>query len=196
MQEWPIVLGLLRLIAAIALALAIGLGSAYWATMSLSGDNVVRNGPWSTNLATGGADADDYTRTFVAVTGLLALNKNETIYYGANADSAGAPLDGRCTYRIEGSDPDARWWSVTLYGRDHYLIPNQAKRYSLGKTNVTRSAEGTFVIRLSTVEEQGNWIATSPDGFQVTLRLYNPGRSIRDKPVSAPLPAIVKEACT
>jgi len=194
-QELQVVWAFLRFIAAIATALLIGLGSAYFATMSLSGDNIVRNGPWSTNLATGGTNADDYTRTFVAVTGLLALNKDETIYYGANNDSAGEPLDGRCTYRIEGSDPDARWWSVTLYGRDHYLIPNPARRYSLGKTNVTRSAEGTFVIRLSTVEEQTNWIATSPDGFQITLRLYNPGQSIRDNPASAPLPSIVKETC-
>lgn len=186
----------LRFIAAIALALLIGLGSAYWATMSLRDDNVVRNGPWSTNLATGGTDADAYTRTFIALTGLLALNKDETIYYGADTDSAGERLDGRCAYRVEGSDPDARWWSITLYGRDHFLIPNPAKRYSLGKTNVTRGAEDMFVIRLSTVEEQGNWIATAPDGFQITLRLYNPGQSIRDNPAAAPLPSIVKEACT
>ena len=86
--------------------------------------------------------------------------------------------------------------SITLYGNDHYLIDNPSNRYSVGQTNVVRNADGTFVIRLSTVSEQGNWIATSPEGFDVTLRLYNPGETVKANPATAPLPSIVKEACT
>lgn len=185
-----------RLIGALILATGLGLGSAYLAVMSLRGEHVINNGPWSTSLATGGTDADMYTRDYIALTGLLALNKNETIYYFADKDSAGAPLDGHCSYRVEGRDPDARWWSITLYGRDNYLIPSPSNRYSVSKTNVVRGAEDAWVVRLSTVQEPNNWIATSPDGFQVTLRLYNPGESVRNDPATAPLPAIVKEACT
>ena len=185
-----------RLIVAVLLALVIGAGSAYLAINSLSGDAVVINGPWTTSLATGGVKADQYTRAYVALTGLLALNKDETIYFGANKDSAGEALDGHCTYRMEGSDPDARWWSITLYGADNFLIPNAANRFSISKNSVTRTADGAFVIRLSSVEETGNWIATAPDGFQITLRLYNPGPTVKENPGAAPLPSIVKEACT
>lgn len=187
---------LARLVVAVLLALVIGAGSAYLAVKSLSGDAVVANGPWTTSLTTGGAKADSYTRAYVALTGLLALNKDETIYFGAKVDSAGEALDGRCTYRIEGRDPDARWWSITLYGTDNFLIPNAANRYSISKNNVTRGSDGAFVVRLSPTEENGNWIATSPDGFQITLRLYNPGPSVKSNPATAPLPSIVKEACT
>jgi hypothetical protein len=187
---------LARLIGALALAIGLGLGSAYYAVMSLSGDNVIANGPWTTSLTTGGTDADMYTRDFVALTGLFALNKDETIYFGANGDSAGAPLDGHCTYRIEGRDPDTRWWSVTLYGKDNFLIPNPSNRYSVSQSNVVRAADGSFVIRISTTEEPNNWIAASPDGFQITLRLYNPGASVKTNPATAVLPSIVKEACT
>ena len=187
----------LHLIGAIVVAIALGLGSAYYvARYALQGDAIVTNGSWTTNLATGGADADMYTRAFVALTGLLALNKNETIYYNATEDSDGNTFDGRCTYRIEGRDPDARWWSMTVYGRDHYLIDNPSKRFSVSQTSIAREPGGTFVVRLSTVEETGNWIATSPDGFQVTLRLYNPGASVKEKPASVPLPKIVKESCS
>lgn len=196
--EWEadIVWFAVRLAGGLVLALALGLGSAYWSVMSLRGEHAIKNGPWTTSLATGGIDADGYTRAFVALTGLLALNKDEAIYYGASSDSNGADLDADCAYRIEGSDPDARWWSITLYADDNYLIPNPANRYSVSQSNVVRAADGTFVIRLSSTEEPNNWIATSPDGFQITLRLYNPGASVKNDPASAVLPSIVKEACT
>jgi hypothetical protein len=184
-----------RLVGAVFLGVALGLGSAYYAVTSLRSEHAVMNGPWTTSLETGGINADMYTRTFVALTGLLALNKDETIYFGADKDSAGAPLDGHCSYRIEGHDPDTRWWSITLYGRDNFLIPNSANRYAVSQTNVVRAADGSFTIRLSTTAEAGNWIATSPDGFQITLRLYNPGALVKKNPATVSLPAIVKEAC-
>jgi len=161
----------LHLIGALAVAVILGLGSAYYvARYAVQGEAIVTNGSWMTNLATGGADADMYTRAFVALTGLLALNKNETIYYNATEDSEGNAFDGRCTYRIEGRDPDARWWSMTVYGRDHYLIDNPAKRFSVSQTSIVREPGGSFVVRLSTVEETGNWIATSPDGSTIWSR--------------------------
>ena len=186
----------LRLVGALVLAIALGIGSAYLSVMSLRGTHTIQNGPWTTILESGGANAGMYTRAFVALVGLLALNKDETIYYSAARDSGGAPLDGACSYRIEGRDPDARWWSVTLYAGDHFLIPNPANRYSVSKSNVVRATDGTFVVRLSGAQEANNWIATSRDGFHVILRLYNPGQTVRDEPAAAPLPAIVKEACT
>ena len=185
-----------RLIGALVLAIALGLGSAYLSVMSLRGTKTIQNGPWTTILESGGTHAGMYTRAFVAIVGLLALNKDETIYYSAAHDSSGAPLDGACAYRIEGRDPDARWWSVTLYASDHYLIPNPANRYSVSKSNVVRAPDSTFVIRLSATQEASNWIATSRDGFHIILRLYNPGATVREDPAAAPLPAIVKEACT
>ena len=130
------------------------------------------------------------------MTGLLALNKSETIYYEANEDSAGQALDGKCSYRIDGKDPDARWWSITVYGTDHFLLPNPGKRFSVTKTEVVRGADGAFSARLSTTPEDGNWIATSEHGFEITLRLYNPGDSVRDRPDAVPLPSITREACS
>jgi len=186
----------LRLLGSIVLAVVVGLGSAYVATFSMHGNAQVRNGAWQTNLLTGSATADPYIRTYVALTGLLALNKSETIYFEAHEDSAGQPLDGKCSYRVDGNDPDARWWSITVYGKDHFLLPNPAKRYSVSKTNIVRSADSSFSVRLSTTPEEGNWIATSESGFELTLRLYNPGDSVRERPDAVALPSITKEACS
>lgn len=187
----------LKLLAALIAAVVLGLGSAYLAIQgAMPAEAIVKNGPWTANLAAGGTNADNYTRTAVALAGLLALNKEETIYYGANGDSDGNPFDPNCAYRIEGKDPDARWWSITAYAKDHFLIDHPSKRYAVSKTNVVRTADGAFVIRASLQEEAQNWIATSKDGFQLTLRLYNPGQTVRDDPASVALPAIVKEACS
>src|SRR6202008_3721538 len=116
----------------VCVAVSLALGSAYLGVFSMrGGDAQVSNGAWQTNLATGSSAADPYLRTYIALTGVLALNKSETIYYEANRDSAGEPLDGKCSYRIDGKDPDARWWSITVYGKDHFLLPNPQKRYSV-----------------------------------------------------------------
>ena len=187
----------LSLVASIVAAVVVGLGSAYFAVQSAMPEgSVVKNGPWAANLAAGGTNADNYTRTAIAIAGLLALNKDETIYYGTSQDSAGEPFDPKCAYRIEGRDPEARWWSITAYAKDHFLIDNPAKRYAVSKTSVVRAADGSFVIRVSTAQAEQNWIAASPDGFQLTLRLYNPGASIRDDPAGVALPTITKEACS
>lgn len=188
---------LLRFVGAVVVAIALGLGSAYYAAFHMpSGDGAVVNGPWRTNLTTGGANADMYTRAFVALTGLLALNKDETIYFNATTDSAGEALDGKCSYRVEGTDPDTRWWSITAYASDNFLIDSPSHRYAVSKTNVTRAQDGAFVIRVSTIEEATNWIASSADGFQLTLRLYNPSVAVKQNPATIALPAIVKEACS
>lgn len=185
----------LRLLGSIVVALILGFGSFYLSVYGMRGDAQVKNGAWGTNLLAGSSAADPYLRTYIALVGILALNKSETMYYEANTDSAGEPLDGACSYRIEGRDPAARWWSITVYAKDHYLIPNPGNRYSISKTTVVRAADGSFTGRMSTSPEAENWIATSADGFEVTLRLYNPDPSVVDHPDTATLPQIVKEAC-
>lgn len=188
---------ILRLLGALVLAALLGLGSAWYQVRYSTGQgNAIQNGPWRTDLTAGGSNADMYTRARVALFGLLALNKSETIYYTARGDSTGEAFDPKCSYRIEGHDPDARWWSFTVYGNDSFLVPNPQNKYSVSKNSVVRSTDGSFSIRLSGAAEPQNWIATSPDGFDVTLRLYNPGPTVLADPAGVALPSITKEACT
>jgi len=187
---------ILRLLGAIVLSAVLGLGSAWYQVRYSTGQgNAIQNGPWRTDLTAGGSNADMYTRARVALFGLLALNKSETVYYTARNDSAGERFDPKCSYRIDGRDPDARWWSFTVYGNDSFLVPNPQNKYSVSKNSVVRSTDGTFTIRLSGSAEPQNWIATSPDGFDVTLRLYNPGPTVLADPAGVALPSITKEAC-
>src|SRR5882724_5765490 len=133
------------------LCVGTGLGLlATWVTVirGTMGGNV-SDGPWRTSLYTGSSEGGPYLRAHIAVHGLLALSREETMYYTAASDSEGQALDGRCTYQIEGRDPPTRWWSITAYGADGFLIPNAADRSSVSMNSVARRGDGTFAITLS-----------------------------------------------
>ena len=184
-----------KALAALVIGTVLGLAITWFAVIRGAMPGGVSDGPWKTNLLIGSAGGDMATRASVAVHGLLALNRSETIYYSAGTDGAGNTLDGSCTYRIAGRDPATRWWSVTAYAADDYLIPNPAHRYSVSKTSVAHQADGTFVATVSPKAAAQNWIATVGKPFNLTLRLYNPDPSVVHDPAHAALPSITKEGC-
>jgi hypothetical protein len=182
----------------VALALAAGLGSAWWLLTrgSTFGEAA---GPWRVSLVAGSADADLYTRSRVAIGGLLALNRQETMYYLASTDSAGAPLRSRCSYRVTGLPPRARWWSVTAYTEDYFLFPNDARRYSVNGATAPLDAGGRFSFvsapqqPVSAASDGGEslWLPTPGDrGLLFTLRVYNPAPELTAAPASLDAPSI------
>ena len=185
---------ILGILAAIVLGTAIGIGSAAVATKIVYNIGTVKNGPWRTNLTAGSRQANMYTRAAIALFGLFALNQSETIYYSARADDSGQRFSGDHIYRIEGKAPEARWWSITAYGADNFLIPNELNRYSYSGNSVTYDQNGKFTIYVSKNRKPGNWLPLGDrKRFVLTLRLYNPGEAIRKSPATVELPHIIKE---
>ncbi len=185
---------ILGVLIALILGSGIGFGSAVWAFEGGANSGGVINGPWRTNLAAGSQQADLYTRTWIAVHGLLALNQSETIYYSAYTDDSGQLLSGDSVYRIEGKAPDARWWSITLYGTDDFLVPNDLNRYSYSGNSVTYDQNGKFTIYIAKTQKPGDWLPLGDQKrFALSLRLYNPGESIRKNPATVELPLIIRE---
>jgi len=170
---------------------------ATWITVvrgvGLGGD--VSDGPWHTSLLTGSSESGSYRRAIVALHGLFALNRGETIYYTATRDDAGGALGGDCTYKIVGRDPPARWWSITAYGADDYLIASPSNLYSVSTNSIARHADGSFVVTVSRNASAADQIAVGDGAFSLTLRLYNPAASVAADPAHVPLPAIRKVAC-
>jgi hypothetical protein len=165
----------------------------------------VQNGDWTTSVSTGSKDAGSLLKATVALGGLLASTPENSMYYRLGS-VAGEPLRLNCRYRIEGSDYDADWWSITAYGWDNYLIPNPPKRYSFNNENIVRSDDGSWVIIVDASEQGGNWLPVGPSGaadwrkfvdydFDLLLRLYTPGSVYLETPQSAVLPKVFQEAC-
>ncbi|NQZ87305.1 MAG: DUF1214 domain-containing protein [Colwellia sp.] len=195
--RWPL---------AVLLALA---ASALFLSLTLKhglGNSFLKNGDWYTSDSTGSADADVIVKTVVAIGGLLASTREDSMYYRLSS-VAGEPLRLNCRYRIEGNDYDANWWSITAYGWDYYLIPNGEKRYSFNNENLIRGEDGRWVIHVGTNQQEGNWLPVGPSGtpiedksdkhdFDFLLRLYTPGDAYLQKPESASLPTVTLEGCS
>ncbi len=191
---WTVLVGLVLLV---VLATALGLGSA-WLALKRSDGFGARVGPWQANLLAGSADADAYTRARVAVGGLLALNRAETMYYIAATDSDGQPLRSRCSYRVSGPPPKARWWSLTAYAEDYFLFPNEQRRYSVNGLSAPVDATGAFAL-ISGPTDPGAaglpWLPTPGDrGLMFTLRVYNPDGALQAAPASLEAPRIERLA--
>lgn len=186
-------------LAAVALAGVLGWGSALLRLRWFVGLGDIEIGPWQTSTKTGSAQADALLRAAIAVNAILAMNREQAIYFVARTDSAGHRLDGRCRYRVTGSDPDSRWWSLTVYGSDRFLVPNAEHRYSASRESVTRDADGRYAVRLSRQRPEGladgDWAALPEGAFLLTLRLYQPSPAVTADTAHVKLPEIVAEAC-
>jgi hypothetical protein len=183
-----------KILAMLIVGVALGL-AVTWATAIRSIGVGVKDGPWATNLYTGSSEGGPYLRARIAVHGLLALSREEAMYYTALTDSDGAVFDGGCTYHLEGRDPPSRWWSITAYGADDFLIPNEFDRYSVSMNSLIRNRDGSFAVTLSKARADGNWVPVIPGRFDLTIRLYNPQAEVVADPAHVPLPVVKKVSC-
>lgn len=186
----------LKLILSIAIAIVIGGGSALLFAERIFESRMVENGPWRTSLLAGNPRADVYTRAAVARSGLLALNNSEAIYFVATTDSQGKPLKGACNYVLTGGALPARWWSVTAYGSDYFLIENPKDRYSFTGRELLEDNNGRFLLSVSALRKPEPWLPVGERGrFSLLLRLYDPDPELVARPGAASLPAIDQEGC-
>lgn len=187
-----------RYLLVVVVALALGVGSAALGVNFITQKDLIGNGEWYTGLTYGSEQAGMYTRAAVAIEALFALNKSEVIYYTADTDDAGQLLQSSCDYRIEGTnlDPYSSWWSITVYGGDNFLIPNEQNRYSYTNKNIEYDENGNFTILLSSTPKTGNWLPTgNQNKIILMLRMYNPVPSVYENLDTIELPHITKEGC-
>ena len=181
------------------LAVVCGLGSALWMARHAPA-NGIHVGAWHASLLAGSERADRYTRARIAVGGLLALNRAETLYYLATTDTTGTPLHARCHYRVSGVPLPARWWSITAYADDLYLFPNAMHRYSVNQATA-RVSQGRFSLETGPLPPKDTamlWLPTPGDsGLVLTLRLSQPESGWQQAPADLAAPLIERiGACT
>ncbi|RFB04260.1 DUF1214 domain-containing protein [Parvularcula marina] len=155
-------------------------------------ETFVFNGPWYTDDF-GAKEATPMTRAYTAVVGLLALSRQETLYYMAREDSDGEPMTADYVYEITGGDLPSRWWSITLYGDDHFLLDNEYGKFSVKATDLEREEDGTFKVVISREPQPGNWIPMAGEaGEEVSLllRMYNPNDGVLDRLQDIDMPEI------
>ena len=171
-----------------------------------SNEYTIQNGCWRVNPKMDLAN-NPTQRASIALGGLFALRESEVLYFAANIDSDGNTLNSKYDYELVGKAPDARYWSFTMYGKDHYLVPNEAKQfgynletidYEYAPTDVgdetIKNQKSYYQIILSNKKQAKNWLPSpkKPENFVITLRLYNPAPSVYNNLANCPLPSIRK----
>lgn len=152
---------------------------------------------WRGSKVTGSVDADPWTRARVAVSGLLALNKSQAIYFSRNIDDSGARLREDCRYRVSGGALPARWWSITVYAADNYLPLNDDDALSFDQTEAQPAGKVEWTGILSPKRPEGEpWASTNKAGnYDITLRLYQPTPQAQQDYGAIPMPKVTKLDC-
>jgi hypothetical protein len=143
----------------------------------------LRLGPWVAWHKAGTAEADPYSLAVHARRGDIPMTPVEGLAFFATEDSAGARLRAACSYLISGAFPQARAWTLTVYGLDGRPLAGPTGRSGFNSSEAL--VEGTEVaIALSAQPRPGNWLPLSgTEPFVVALRLY-------ETPLSAAAEAI------
>jgi hypothetical protein len=162
--------------AAAAMTIGIALGFLVTAASLRAGYGFgeISVGPWKAWPNLGGAEIDPYARAAVARGGIAPLGRSEGLVFTAHSDSLGSPLDGRCDYRISGTPPAARFWTIELTSASGAPLANVTERYGFTSSEVLRRDNGDFEIAVAREARPGNWLSPGEArGFAVTLRLYD-----------------------
>jgi hypothetical protein len=189
-----------RQVTVAAAGIVIGLASAGAAISQLGAGGGVRIGPWQSPIDAGGPGRGGYLRAAAALKATLALSRQEAIYFRATTDSQGNPLRGTCTYSVHGSTLPARWWSITVYGDDGYLIANPENSFAYASVNVSPAADSGFQMRVgpagAPLARQDGWLDTAGRSrISLLARLYQPSQAAAVAPALIDMPRIDWQGC-
>lgn len=178
------------------ISLILGLGIGVYRIASIKSSPVFKTySSWrgTTDLP---LDRDDLVTTQVTIFALFALPSQEAVYLFAADDNTGNRLNGDNSYLLSGNinDIKAEYWSITAYGPDQYLIPNDENRYSFNRNNLQTDSAGNYAMHLSAGKTDGNWLPLKRGlGFRLVLRIYYGQKEFIDGLDKAKLPVIRKQ---
>ncbi|UTW56120.1 DUF1214 domain-containing protein [Kordiimonas sp. SCSIO 12610] len=203
---------IIAIISTITIGLMVGGVSALYMAGLVGGKSPaafadVTKDDWSSDWSIGSKAADPYVRARVARHGLLALAKEEAVYFTRAVDSEGAQLRGDCTYELAGTGQDAYWWSITLYDGKSRLPMNSDNALSIDATLVAANYEAdtsyngnwsAIVSNTRPKRDKGDhgdalWISSKgAESFDLMIRLYRPSDAVLARPTETLNPPTIK----
>lgn len=176
---------------------ACGLALTWWASDRAHGLGAEQAGAWRAWPREGTPDADPYSRAVQARSGVVPLGPGEGVALFAGSDSDGRPLDGRCRYRVAGTTPTARYWTLDAFSPRGRAVAGMLGRVGFTSQEILRHEDGSFAIILAPDVQPGNWLQIAATGpFVLVLRLYETAMTANAFTLEEKdLPRIDREAC-
>lgn len=161
------------------------------------GFNPLKAGPWTAWPRIGTAELDPYTLAKLSFFHEIPLGAAEGLKFIATTSSSGAPLLGRCDYKVSGGVPQARLWTLDIYSRDGTPVASGGERPGLSSAELVWQSGGGFEISLSQNARPDNWLSLPDiDRFCLALTLYDVETGAGLSRLSpAEMPAIVQTKC-
>ena len=183
----------------LALSISIvGGGASLWYALRMQeGVGAVTIDGWTAFPEIGTPGADPYSKARVAREGLLSLGRAEGLSFSTQRDSMGDVLDRECQYRVEGSVPSSRLWTLHATDRAGSLITAGTLRApALHSGELLRMPDNSFSISVGAQPRPGNWLALSGTGPMVlVLTLYDTTIASSTGLTNISLPQIVRVGC-
>jgi len=182
---------------ALLVAAVVGLGTTWLALSRGVAFGAIPIGSWTAWPRTGTPDVDPYARATIARTGELPVGSGDGVAFLARNDDVGRPLDGRCDVLVNGTTPQARFWTLTLYDATGRLVGNSVERHGFTSQEIVRQPNGSFDIVIAPRARSGNWLPTNGiDSYILVLRLYDTPVGVATRASrEAPMPAIAVQSC-
>lgn len=154
-------------------------------------------GQWTAWPLAGSQQADPYSKAKVAADGDVPLGAAEGLAFHAQTDERGNPLQRNCQYRIEGTTPTARLWTLAAHDlKDRVLFIPDGLPSSLVSRSVLRASDGSFVVSVGPVFAPGNWLEVNGSGrFQLIMRLYDTPITNTGQVSDAEMPVLSLQEC-
>jgi hypothetical protein len=142
---------------------------------------------------------DWFGRAQAAVVYIYVNDYHEAVYFIRGTDDMGELLHGRYRYTMTFAkdalppvdNTRGGFWSLTMYDRDYYMLPNSPNgRTNIGTVNLdvdelTFATDGSLSITLSReqpddAEARANWLPAPEGQFSLIVRAYVPTQVILD----------------
>lgn len=142
---------------------------------------------WAYTTQAGTYGTEYLQRAMITAIGLGANRPQDAIYPTGVKDGDGSDLDAASKKYVihfeKGQMPPAKgFWSLTMYDKDYFFVPNALNRYTLSSRNkfVTNS-DGSVDLYLQADSpgkaKEANWLPAPKAKFVPMLRLYYPSET-------------------
>ena len=149
-------------------------------------DSPKTNG-WLYTTDAGTYGTDYLQRAFITAIGLGANRPQDAVYPTGVKDGEGNDMDASSKKYVihfdKGQMPPAKgFWSLTMYDKDFFFVPNKLNRYTLSSRNkFITNADGSVDLYLQAESpgkaKEANWLPAPKAKFSPMLRLYYPSET-------------------
>ena len=156
--------------------------SVYLKEAIVTGDAKVENG-WLFFSKTGLYGAGYRNRAMITWYGLGANRPQDAVYPTSEGPDILKKYSGANKYVMhfnKGEMPPAdAFWSITMYDKDYFFVPNPINRYTVSSRNKFKAnADGSVDVYVQHdspgKEKEANWLPAPADAFVLMMRLYWP----------------------